>query len=49
MITTDNDYSYIEVFIKFLKEIFAMIQKIFTNRDVETGEALNTTAAKTEE
>ena len=36
MITIDNDYSYIEVFIKFLREILAMIQKLVAGVDLET-------------
>ena len=40
MITTDNDYSYIEVFINFLKEIIGMIQALFAGLNVKTGEPL---------
>lgn len=34
MITTDNDYSYIEVFIQFLREIIEIIKDLFSGIDL---------------
>lgn len=35
IIQTDNDYGYIQVFIDFLKQIVAMIQKLFNKQPVD--------------
>ena len=46
MITTDNDYSYIEVFIQFLREIIDIIKGLFKDLNLGGGKEEEPAAEK---